>query len=71
MRARAILTLLSGRGVALAVPLLLSQILSRAYTPSDFGDAALYIGLGSSIITLPTGRYESAVLIPRRNSLAC
>jgi O-antigen/teichoic acid export membrane protein len=68
--ARAILTLLSGGGVALAVPLLLSPILSRAYTPSDFGDAALYIGLASSISTLATGRYESAVLLPRRNSHA-
>jgi len=68
--ARAALTLFTGSGVALAVPLLLSPLLSRIYAPAAFGQAAVYLGIASAISLVATGRYEFAVLIPKRDAHA-
>lgn len=62
-----VMTLLSGTTIAQAIPILVSPILTRLYTPADFGVLALYLSLCSFFITVATGCYEYAVVLPQRD----
>lgn len=55
---------MSGTAIAQAVPVLISPILSRLYTPDDFGVFALYMSIASVIGVVATGRYELAIMLP-------
>lgn len=68
--ARAVLTVFTGSALAMAVPLLLTPVLSRLYSPIEFGQAGFYLAVVSAVGVLATGRYESAVLIARRDGHA-
>lgn len=67
---RNILTLLTGTIIAQAISLLLSPLLTRVYTPEDFGVYALYIAIVNVLVVLATGQYENAILLPRKNERA-
>ncbi len=62
--ARNVLTLMTGNSIALAIPVLISPILTRLYTPDDFGVYALYMSLVAVFAVMATGRYEAAILLP-------
>jgi len=57
-------TLLSGTAIAQAIPVLLSPILSRLYSPDDFGILALFMGISIVVSVIATGRYELAIMLP-------
>ncbi len=59
---RSVLTLMTGTGIAQALPIAISPILTRIYTPEDFGVLALYVGVTSIISVIATGRYELAIV---------
>ena len=61
---RNVVTLMSGTVLAQAVPVGISPILSRIYSPDDFGLLALYAALASIIATIVTFRYELAIVQP-------
>lgn len=61
-----LLTLLSGTSIAQAIPVLLSPVLTRLYTPKDFGVLAVFISLSSIFGTIANLRYELAVLLPKK-----
>lgn len=61
---------MSGTVAAQAVPIAISPILTRLYTPSDFGTFALYFSLVVLLGSLMAGRYELAILIPKRDEHA-
>ena len=42
---RNVLTLMTGTTIAQAIPIAISPILTRIYTPEDFGVFALFIGV--------------------------
>ena len=63
---RNVLTLMTGTTIAQAIPIAISPILTRIYTPEDFGVFALYISLTSLVAVLVTGRYELAIMLPRK-----
>lgn len=65
--ARNVLTLMTGTSLAQAIPIAISPILTRIYSPEDFGVFALYMALVSILSVLVTGRYELAILIPKRD----
>ncbi len=65
-----VLTLLTGTTIAQAIPIAISPILTRLYTPSDFGLYALYVSLVSMSSVVSTGRYELAIMLPRRDKNA-
>ena len=44
-----VLTLMTGTTIAQAIPIAISPILTRIYTPEDFGVFALYIAIVSFI----------------------
>ena len=62
---RNVLTLMTGTTVAQIIPIVISPILTRIYTPEDFGVFALYISLVSFIAIVATARYEMAIVLPK------
>ena len=63
-----ILTLVTGTGIAQLVPLAVSPIVTRLYTPEDFGMIALYMSIVSILVVLSSGRYEMAIMLPKNDS---
>jgi len=57
-------TLMSGTAIAQALPILISPVISRLYSPDDFGALALYMSIAAIISVIATGRYELAVMLP-------
>ena len=55
-------TLMLGTSIAQAIPIAISPILTRIYTPSDFGVFALYSSLVTILSVFSTGRYELAIM---------
>ena len=56
---------MTGTTIAQAIPIAISPILTRIYTPQDFGVFALYIGMVSFIAVVATARYEMAIVLPK------
>lgn len=68
--ARSVLTLMTGTGLAQLLPILLSPVLTRLYTPQEFGVFALYGSICAILAVLVTGKYELAIVVPRHDSEA-
>ncbi len=56
--------------MAQALAISISPILTRIYTPEDFGLFALYSALVSIISIVVTGRYELAIMLPKKEEEA-
>jgi O-antigen/teichoic acid export membrane protein len=67
---RSVLTLLIGTIVAQAIPLAVSPVLARLFTPEAFGLFALYFGISQIISVFITGRYEMAIILPEKDEEA-
>lgn len=65
--ARNVLTLMTGTTLAQAIPIAISPILTRLYSPEEFGRFALYMAVTMIASVLVTGRYELAILLPRQD----
>jgi len=65
-----VITLMTGTTIAQAIPIAISPILTRIYTPEDFGVLALFIGLTSILSIIATGRYELAIMLPKKEDYA-
>ena len=62
------LTLITGTSVAQAIPIAIIPILTRLYTPEDFGLFALYIAIVSIFGVMATARYEVAIMLPEQDT---
>lgn len=56
--------------MALAIAFAATPWLTRIYSPADFGLMALYVSVTSTVAIAATGRYELAILMPRRERTA-
>ncbi|BAF71056.1 lipopolysaccharide biosynthesis protein [Sulfurovum sp. NBC37-1] len=65
---RNVLTLMTGTTIAQSIPIAISPILTRIYTPEDFGVFALYMSIASLFSVMATGRYELAIMLPEKDS---
>jgi O-antigen/teichoic acid export membrane protein len=65
---RNVLTLVTGTTIAQAIPIAISPILTRIYTPEDFGLFALYMSILMIFGSLVAGKYELAILIPKNDN---
>ena len=63
--ARNVLTLMTGTTLAQAIPILAAPILTRIYTPADFGVLALFVAITSVLGAIATARYELAIMLPQ------
>ena len=56
-----------GTVAAQAIPLAISPVLTRLFSPADFGLFALYFGVSQIISVFITGRYEMAIILPEKD----
>lgn len=68
--ARHVIILMTGTGIAQVLPILISPILTRLFTPEDFGVLAIYTALCSILSVVVTGRYDLAIVLPKEDSEA-
>ena len=64
---RNVLTLMTGTTIAQAIPIAISPILTRLYTPKDFGVLALFVAITSIFGSIANGRYELAIMLPKKD----
>jgi O-antigen/teichoic acid export membrane protein len=61
------MTLITGTVIAQLVPILLQPLLRRIYEPLDFGLFAVYSTLLGIIVAFATLRYDSTVMLPKKD----
>lgn len=66
--ARHVLTLLTGSGLAQAIALAVSPLLTRLYAPDEFGLFAFYLSIVGLFAVVATGRYELAIVLPESDA---
>ncbi|AXT61836.1 translocase [Aquimarina sp. AD10] len=64
---RNIITLVTGTALAQSIPIALSPILTRIYTPEDFGILATYMSLAAVISVVVSLKYDVAIIIPEKD----
>ncbi|AOV08787.1 lipopolysaccharide biosynthesis protein [Sporosarcina ureilytica] len=67
---RNVLTLLTGTTIAQAIPIAISPILTRLYSPEDFGVLALFVAITAILASVANGRYELAIVLPKTDKEA-
>ncbi|WP_172371591.1 lipopolysaccharide biosynthesis protein [Sporosarcina jiandibaonis] len=67
---RNVLTLLTGTTIAQAIPIAISPILTRLYSPQDFGVLALFVAITTILASVANGRYELAIVLPKTDKEA-
>ncbi len=60
-------TMIYGTTLSQAIPILISPIISRLYSPYDFGVYAIFTSISLIAALVATGRYELAVILPERD----
>jgi O-antigen/teichoic acid export membrane protein len=63
-----VVTLLLGTSISQAIPVAISPILTRLYTPSDLGVLALFVVVTSVIGVFANGGFELAIMLPFEDS---
>ncbi|BBM65858.1 O-antigen translocase [Vibrio alfacsensis] len=64
---RNVLTLMTGTTIAQAIPIAIMPILTRLYTPEDFGVLALFVAITGIFGAIANGRYELAIILPEKD----
>lgn len=64
---RSVLTLMTGTTIAQAIPIAFTPILTRIYTPEDFGILALFVAIIGVFGAIANGRYELAIMLPEKD----
>lgn len=67
---RDVMTLMVGNGLALALPVLVSPLLTRIYDVGDFANFTIYTALVGFVSAFASGRYEYAILVARSQNAA-
>lgn len=62
--------LISGTIIAQLIPIILSPILTRQYSPEDFGLFANFMAIVSIMTPLSTGKYDAAIILTHSNKEA-
>ncbi len=56
--------LATGTAIAQAIPIAVSPILTRLYSPEEFGLLAIFMACAAVLSIIATGRYELAIMLP-------
>ncbi|MFW2441368.1 lipopolysaccharide biosynthesis protein [Aliarcobacter butzleri] len=62
-----VLTLMTGTTIAQAIPIAITPILTRMYTPNDFGVFALFVAVTAVLGSISNGRYELSIMLPKKD----
>jgi len=68
--AKSVFVLATGTIIVQAISTLLSPVLSRLYSPEDYGLLAIFTSCISILTVIGSFRYELAILLPKKNSEA-
>jgi len=60
-----VITLTGGTAIAHTFPFFISPILTRLFTPEDFGVLTLFSSIFGMIVLIISGRYELAIVLPK------
>ena len=63
---RNVITLITGTSIAQALPIATAPILTRIFSPEDFGLFAFYLAAVSILAIIATARYELAIILPNK-----
>lgn len=64
------LTLISSSSIAQAITIALSPIITRLFTPEDFGVYSAYVALVAILLVLVNGKYDQAIILPKSDHAA-
>jgi len=67
---RNVALLAGSTGVGAALAVIVSPVLTRLYSPEDFGALAVYASLLSLLVTLASARYDTAIPLPEDKETA-
>tara|TARA_R110002072_G_C7970608_1_gene534766 strand:- start:4117 stop:5385 length:1269 start_codon:yes stop_codon:yes gene_type:complete len=67
---RNVLTLITGTTIAQTIPIAASPILTRIYSPQDFGILAIFTSITVIFGSIANGRYELAIMLPEKDEEA-
>jgi len=59
-----VLTLMTGTTIAQAIPIAVTPILTRIYSPNDFGVFALFLAITAIAGAVSNAQYEQAIVLP-------
>ncbi|MFK5981644.1 MAG: oligosaccharide flippase family protein [Flavobacteriaceae bacterium] len=62
-----VLTLMTGTTIAQAIPIAITPILTRLYTPDDFGVFALFLAITAVAGSISNAQYEQAIILPEKD----
>lgn len=65
---RNIATLVSGNALAQLITLACAPILTRLYTPEDFGQLGVFLAVSAIAATIATLRYDVALVLPKEDT---
>ncbi len=60
-------TMATGRIIAQTIPILLTPLLTRLYSPAEFGVFAIFVAITAVLSLLANGRYNLAIMLPKKN----
>jgi len=64
---RHVLMLMTGTAIAQAIPIVTAPILTRIYSPAEFGIYAVFMSVVAIAGIVATGRYELAIVLPEKD----
>ena len=56
---------MTGTAIAQAIPIAVTPIFTRIYTPDDFGVFSLFLAITSILGAIANGQYEQAIVLPK------
>lgn len=59
--------LITGAGLSQLIPLIFSPVLTRIFTPADFGRLAFFMAVCAILSIVATGFYELSIMLPKRD----
>jgi O-antigen/teichoic acid export membrane protein len=65
---RDVIVLMIGTLFSQVIPILSAPVLTRLYSPEDFGKFALFLAISSIMAVISAGRYELAIILPKKDS---
>jgi O-antigen/teichoic acid export membrane protein len=67
---KSVISLMTGSALAQVIPILISPLLTRLYSPKEFGLLALYLSTSAVLSVFAAGRYDLALIEPAQDDEA-
>ena len=61
-------TMATGRIIGQTIPILLTPLLTRLYSPAEFGLFAIFVAITAILSLLANGRYNLAIMLPKKDA---